>query len=118
MDNNYNGIVLYQIDPKGNLKGVHTNEFLDGTVNVEIATKESNTILCSKKIIGIYHSTFFKGQLQIENVKLNVRVKSDKKNTFHFLWTHNNNPLYKGIGYMLSQKQMVVHLWVDGFGGN
>lgn len=109
MDNNYNGIVLYQIDAYGHLKGVHTNEFLDGTVNLEIAEKQ----LAKSKIIGVYHSTFFKGQSTLINVRLDVSVKNEKKNTFHFLWTQNNNPLYKGIGYLLNRKQMVVHLWMD-----
>jgi hypothetical protein len=129
MDNNYNGITLYQIDEQGNLQGTHTNEFLDGNINLEIAHKLHTTplhlrkkqhiqalnklALLQEKIIGSYSSTFFKGQNQLHNIKLDITAKKDKNNTYHFLWTHNKKPLYKGIGYLLSEKQMVVHLWEE-----
>jgi hypothetical protein len=127
MDNNYNGITLFQIDEQGNLQGTHTNEFLDGNINLEIAQKlhtsplhlqkkqhikALNKIeLVQEKIIGSYNSTVFKGQQQLHNIKLDITAKKDKNNTYHFLWTQNNKPLYKGIGYFLSEKQLVVNVW-------
>ena len=114
MDNNFNGIILYEIDKDGNLKGFHTNEFLDGNINLEIAKKET----CDLKIIGTYHSTFYKGELQIKNVKLDVQIKAEKSNTFKFLWTENNFPIFKGIGYVLGENQIVVYFWKEVIGNN
>jgi hypothetical protein len=93
MDNIYNGIVLYQIDAYGHLKGVHTNEFLDGTVNVEIAEKQ----FAKSKIIGVYHSTFFKRQTQMQNVRLDVSVKNDKKKLSIFYGHKTKNPSTKAL---------------------
>jgi hypothetical protein len=107
MDDNFNGLIIYDIQLNGGLSGIYTNELEDGNINLEIATKISG----GSGIEGTYHSIYSQGGVSIFEAALEITLKTNRKNTLKFIWTHNKSTIFEGIGYLMNQTQIAVHYW-------
>ena len=107
MDNMFNGLIVYDIQLDGNLSGAYRNQKDLGNVNLEIATKKDK----NTEIIGTYNCLYFQDGQSNCDVEL-IIDKGNGLNCFSFEWRNKGgNLVFKGIGYLMNQKQIAVHYW-------
>lgn len=105
----FNGIILYNIQLDGNISGVYTNMPAGGRIYLEILTRMPPVNrIANVDIVGTYQSMYFQGTERICDAVCKI-TRRDNSDIFTFIWTRGNNPIFEGIGYIMNQTQIVVH---------
>lgn len=111
--NEFNGIILYNIQRDGNLSGVYTNIPSRGRINLEILTRMPNINSNNNfEIIGEYQSMYFQGEERFADVWCLI-TREVGENIFRFLWRQNDIVIFEGIGYQMNNNQIAVNYWIN-----
>ena len=103
------GVALYNIELDGCLNGVFTNDNIDGQIFNEIA--KISTSIGADGLSGIYHCFYFDSGNSRNDAELTIGIANGTTKKYDFSWVVNNKIVFKGVGYKMNEKQVVVHYW-------
>lgn len=100
------GLVLYDIELDGCLNGVYTNDHAAGLIYNEIARRRPDSP--DGDLSGIYDCFYFDENNSRNNAVLTI---SRIGRTYHLEWRTDSRIIFNGVGYIMNEKQLVVHYW-------
>jgi hypothetical protein len=105
----FQGIVLYDIDLNGCLKGVYTDNFTNGDIYNEIARKQTGAVGIEGKYICSYTENGNVLREAILTITKIPGIKGNLKGTYSFDWHDGKKSVYTGIGFQMSKSQVAVY---------
>ena len=116
ISNDFLGIVLYDIELDNCLNGIYTNIPEGGVILNEICRKKHNpSIAPIDTLIGDYKCIWFSNKSILNEGTLEIEYLNNYSKIYSLLWRDkvSNKIIFRGVGYKMNGKQLVVTYWIS-----